>query len=220
MRIFATITPAYEAPCREWLVESLNKVEPEAELAIECFKAVKGSADFQSFAFKIHNVQKNRQLVMWVRQHKGEVIFVTDVDIIYLRPFLGILAEEMEDCDMALAREGTDDQGYNIGQMVIRCTDATADFFEDVGRELEQGAWDQEAINRLLRHSPLRHKPLPRCFANTAIWDALPPDLRLDAVSYHATDTSPRDGMSSIELKQAFFNRVREEWAALQFSSG
>ena len=214
MKIFTIITPAFETACDTWLVASLLEVEPGVDLSIECFGSIRGTTDFQPFPFKLHNHQKNRRLVEWIRHHEGEVIFVTDSDIIYVRPFLEELEAELGDADLALSMERLD-EAFNIGQMVVRCSEATARFFQSVGVELERGAWDQEAINRLLPGSGLAVKMLSRRFANTAVWEALAPEERAKILSYHATGTDPRNGKSSLELKQECFDRVLAEWRAL-----
>ena len=121
MKIFTIITPAFETACDTWLVASLLEVEPGVDLSIECFGSIRGTTDFQSFPFKLHNHQKNRRLVEWIRHHEGEVIFVTDSDIIYVRPFLEELEAELGDADLALSMERLD-EAFNIGQMVVRCS--------------------------------------------------------------------------------------------------
>jgi hypothetical protein len=215
MKIFTTITPAFKDACHEWLVASLHEVEPQAHLTIECFGAIRGTSDFQSFPFKLHNHQKNRKLVEWIRHYDGEVILVTDSDIIYLQPFMDELRMELDDADLAIAMERLHED-YNIGQMVIRCSAKTARFFEEVGRELERGAWDQEAVNRLLPISELTVRMLSERFANTAVWESLPANERMRILSFHATGTDPRDGKSSMELKKERFKQVLTEWRSLR----
>lgn len=197
----------------KWLAASIQRVEPDVDLTIRTFP-LRGDADFQSLAFKTHNRQKNRQLVNWIREHDGKLIFVTDADVVYYRPFLSALQEEAGNADLALAAE-TMAGGYNIGQMVVRCSERLVQFFEAVGEELDRGAWDQEAINRLLPASGLRHKSLSTRFANSAIWDALNTTAKREILSYHATGTEPRDGKSSLELKQMRFETVQAEWTEL-----
>ena len=215
MKIFTTITPAFKEACHEWLATSLSKTEPRTSLIIESFDAIRGTSDFQSFPFKLHNHQKNRKLVEWIRQYDGEVVLVTDSDIVYLQPFLDELKLELGNADLAIAMERLDED-YNIGQMVIRCSSKTAEFFEEVGRELERGAWDQEAVSRLLPISGLTVRMLSCRFANTAVWESLSSKERVRILSYHATGTDPRDGKSSMELKKEYFEQVLSEWRTLR----
>ncbi len=208
MRVYSTTTPAFAEACGRWLVASIRAVEPDARLTVEHFGGIPGTADFQSAAFREHNLEKNRRLASWIRANSGELIFVTDSDIIYLRPFLRRLAEELGPADLALADEGPAG-GYNIGQMVIRCTPAVAGFFGQVGEEMARGAWDQEAVNRLLGRSAITHRALSPLFSNASIWEELPDGVRAEIFSFHATATQPEGGKSSLERKQHRIDAVR-----------
>ena len=214
MKVYSTTTPAFQEACECWLVASVRTVEPDAQLTIEHFEEISGGSDFQSEAFREHNVQKNRRLVSWIRANDGDLILVTDSDIIYVQPFLRRLSEELGEADIALADEGPAG-GYNIGQMVIRCSEAVAEFFERVGDELRKGAWDQEAVNRLLAGSGIAHRKLSRLFPNTAIWRELPEASRGEIFSFHATGTLPQPGKSSMERKQDLMDDVVRYLAAL-----
>ena len=67
----------------------------------------------------------------WIRENWGETIFVTDADIIYFRPFLDQLRQDLGDAKIAFACRGVD-EGYNIGQMGLRCDKEVLEFFERV----------------------------------------------------------------------------------------
>ena len=215
MKIFSTTTPAFREASERWLVASLRAVERNADLTIEHFGEISGSPDFQSEAFREHNIEKNRRLAGWIRANAGELIFVTDADIIYVRPFLRRLEEELGAADLALADEGPFG-GYNIGQMVIRCQEPVAEFFEKVADELSRGAWDQEAVNRLLQQSGLVHRPLSPLFSNTSIWEGLPDIMRVEIFSFHATATQAEQGISSLERKQRRMEEIGRYLTALE----
>jgi hypothetical protein len=146
---------------------------------------------------------------------------VTDVDVIYLRPFAPVALPLLEGNDLLLARElvGRDDH-YNIGQMVIRPSPAVADFFLRMAHELSGGAVDhygdhqpanQDHINEELRSGQLRHAALPETVANTALWDHLGPDRSECVVSYHATETLPTPKRTSLDQKQERLANVSME---------
>lgn len=215
MKIYATITPAFQAACKEWLEASVRHAEPEAALQVEVIP-VEGTSDFGSVSFSAHNVEKNKRLVGWIRENIGETIFVTDADIVYFRPLLKDLEWELGTADIALSRETFfEKDGYNIGQMVIRCSEKVASFFEDVGKELAMGAWDQEAINRLLGVSGLHHRFLSFRFTNTGVWYPLPAEGKRNALCFHATATWATAQKSSMELKRERVSDVAREWCHL-----
>ena len=208
MKVYSTTTPAFIEACERWLKASVRAVEPDAQLVIEHFEEISGGSDFQSEAFREHNVEKNRRLVSWIRANDGDLILVTDSDIIYVQPFVQRLSEELGDADIALADEGPAG-GYNIGQMVIRCSDAAAEFFVRVGDELKKGACDQEVVNRFLfAGSGIAHRKRSPLFANTAIWNDLSEARRGEIFSFHATGTLPQPGRSSMERKQELMDGV------------
>lgn len=207
MKVYSTSTPDFLDAAQRWLASSVREVEPGCELTIEIFGEIRGCSDFLSPTFIEHYVEKNRRVVSWIRENEGQSIFVTDCDVIYVKPFLRRLEQEVEGADIAFAREGVFGE-YNIGQMVIRCSEATANFFEEIGRCLGGDAWDQQEVNRLIGSAGLRHRGLSPRFCNSAIWDRMTVSERRSVFSYHATDTKPTSEKSSLVLKQERIDAV------------
>jgi hypothetical protein len=137
---------------------------------------------------------------------------VTDADIVYLKPFDDLFAKLLDGRHMLLAREFPDDVvRLNIGQMVIRPSPEVADFFRHMAADLRDGqtqaryrrdqAANQNYINEGLRSSGLNYATLPETFANTGILKHLGEPEEVDLYSYHATETHPGRGTTSLDKK-------------------
>ncbi len=207
MKIFATITPAYDEACERWLFDSIAAVEPGAEVLVIKFDEIHGNGNFQSPEFNWHNIEKNRMVREWIQENWGETIFVTDADIVYFRPFLDQLREDLGDAKAAFACKGMG-EGYNIGQMVLRCDVEVLGFFERVGEGLLQNRWDEELVNELLGTMPLPRCNISRLFTDTSSWAGQDEASRLAAFSYHATETFPTAECTSLQRKQMRIDEV------------
>lgn len=208
MKIFTTITPAYDQVCEEWLLDSISEVEPEAEVFIVQFDDIHGLANFQAPDFNRHNIERNRCIREWISDNMDETIFITDADIVYFRPFIGQLLADLGDAKAAFARKGMD-EGYNIGQMVLKCDREVLEFFERVGEGLEQNVWDEELVNELLKTLPLPRRNISRLFTDTSSWAGIDEESRMKAFSYHATETFATAEHTSLERKRIRINEVQ-----------
>src|SRR5262249_43587774 len=154
-----------------------------------------GSGNFGSRGFKTAQKMRLELIPRWIEANAGGVILVSDIDIQYLRPFVADMIEALGDADLAFQREAPAGGG-NIGQMVIRSSQATCEFFEAVLAEhLATGEWEQGIVTRLLRSRRITHRLLPSTFANTKT------GLREGMHSFHAIQTAARGGRTSLELK-------------------
>ena len=218
MKTFATITPAYDEACERWLLDSIAAVEPGAEVMVVQFDEIQGSANFQSPDFNWHNLEKNMMVRRWIRENWGGTIFVTDADIVYFRPFLDKLIGDLGDASAAFACKGME-EGYNIGQMVLRCNAGILEFFERVGEELRQGRWDEEVVNDLLATAPFPYRNISRLFTDTSSWAGLDDPSRMAAYSYHATETFPTAELTSLQRKDIRIGEVLA-WRAARAAEG
>ena len=100
------------------------------------------------------------------------------------------------------------EQGYNIGQMVLRCDQEVLEFFERVEDGLEVVGWDEQVVNELLRDGPLPRTNLSHLFTDTLSWAALDDESRMAAFSYQATETFPTEHTTSLQEKQKRFDEV------------
>lgn len=200
MKIYAVSTPAV-AGLHDMFVQSIRGVEPDAEVIVKVLDD-SGNGDFGTDEFKAIQKRRLELICQWIKGNEGDVILVSDIDIQYLRPFAAEMVDAIGDADVAFQRE-TDENGVNVGQMVIRCSRVALRFFEEVLKIVnETGEWEQAVINRLL--PAIRSMLLPRTFANTktGFWK--------DMHSFHAIGTFPRDGKTSLELKLEKFTELAE----------
>lgn len=215
MLIYSTVTPPFESLVERWLAPSLSRLGLLDALVVVVDHAdvARGNGDFRSPGFDGHVVNKLERVAGWAREGE-EPFLVTDCDVIYLNPFVALTEGLLAGKDLLLAREYPgDDETYNIGQMVIRPSEAVADFFERIAAELRDGQVqrryrdnepaNQEYVNAELRGSALRHAPLPPSFANTGLVRRWSEADMAQLHSYHATDTLPEPGVTSLEKKHA-----------------
>lgn len=213
MLIFSTVTPRFRSLVESWLAPSLDRLGALDRLVVivDHADAARGNGNFRTPGFDAHVV--NKLAFIAERAGPGNAPFlVTDADIVYLRPFDDLLAALLDGQDILLAREYPDDaEHYNIGQMVIRPSDEAASFFRRMAADLRDGRTqaryqrdqpaNQDYINEELRRSGLRHAPLPETFANTGLLRHLGGPEAAALHSYHATETHPEAGATSLDRK-------------------
>lgn len=213
MLIFSTITPRFRSLVDNWLAPSLERLGMLDRLVVLVDHAdtARGNGNFRSAGFDAHVVNKLQFIAD--RADSGNAPFlVTDADIVYLRPCDELLAGLLDGKDILLAREYPDDAvHYNIGQMVIRPSLEVAGFFRRMAADLRDGQAqaryrrdqpaNQDYINVELSGSVLRHAPLPETFANTGLLRHLGDQAVAGFHSYHATETFPEAGVTSLEKK-------------------
>lgn len=213
MLIFSTVTPHFRSLVEDWLAPSLARLGALDRLVVvvDHADAARGNGNFRTPGFDAHVV--NKLAFIADRAKPGNAPFlVTDADIVYLRPIDDLLADLLDGKDILLAREYPDDEEhYNIGQMVIRPSNETAGFFRRMAADLRNGQAqaryrrdqpaNQDYLNQELLRSGLRHAPLPETFANTGLLRHLGGPEAAALHSYHATETHPEAGATSLDRK-------------------
>ena len=142
--------------------------------------------------------QKVRLVTASLREHSGELVVWSDVDIVFFDPATpDDLRRLMESsgCDLLFMREGRTGATVNGGFYVCRANERTVAFFEGVSLYLtaHPTLLDQDAINHTLpgSESRLRWGHLPSgYYARTHGW---PPPRRLTC--YHANETTGADNL-------------------------
>lgn len=225
MKALVTVTPSHMDLCNRWLVPSLHSVAPEIEIHViqDMSPESDGDGTFRSPGFDAHLSNKLGLVAEWAG-NEIEPFLVSDADIVYFRSPILPLLEGLGDGDLALAAERIIPTQYNIGQMVIRPGKHVRDFFLQVENELRNNnaraafqiheAANQLILHGLLKESSLRHAFLSPEFANTTVYEELPEFDKGSIVSYHATASFPRDGMSSIQVKDEMLATVSREYRA------
>jgi hypothetical protein len=218
MLIYTTVTPPFESLVSRWLAPSLARLGELDRLVvvIDHTDGARGNGDFRSSGFDAHIVNK-LQFIADRASDSERPFLITDADVLYLQPFAQLFQELMGQRDLLLAREYPGNaEHYNIGQMVIRPSAETEAFFRTLASEICQGRpltnyrrdrpANQEYLNEQLRKSVLNHAPMPESFANTGLLRHVSDETTLH--SYHATESLPRPGISSLEQKHRHFERI------------
>ena len=128
----------------------------------------------------------------------GEVIIVSDIDIIFFKPVGSLIDAAMVDQDIVFQREFKA-RGVNIGFIAIRCNQNSLGFWKEVYRRLLKNKnWDQKIVNNLLykfNYTPLRWDRFPR-----TIWSwsqGKRANLKKDIHLHHANCVSDKQGKFS-----------------------
>lgn len=200
MKIFAVSTPGVSDIRDRVFLPSIKSVEPDAQVQVENL-TFEGNGDFWNEGFRQAIEKRLECIIRWVDENRGHIILVSDLDIRYLTPFTRDMLESLDDKDIAFQRE-TPNEGVNIGQMVIRCSEQMGAFFRKVLHEYQlTGEYEQVIINRML--GGINYCLLPLTFANTKT------GFRAQMRSFHAICTRPKDGLTSTQLKFILFDSLQ-----------
>jgi hypothetical protein len=217
-KVFALTNGAADWLCEGVFLPSIRACEPDLDVTVVRVPDG-GNGDFMSSEFRAIMLARLEHIVTWVERHRGQTILVSDVDILYIRPFAAAVMVAMLDCDLAFQREGIGRSDVNAGQTVIKCSAATLSFFQRALREYRAALNsddatarqqnDQTIINWLLEQNCVRYRTLPPSFSNTNIGPAS------NLHSFHTICTLPKPGLSSMAQKRNQFTALRTHLAAL-----
>jgi hypothetical protein len=134
---------------------------------------------------------KTEMVVDAIKANKGDVILISDIDIVFYKPVLPVVLECMNGYEMCFQKE-TVNHGINIGFISIRCNDNTLTFWSKVYEVLcNSNRWDQEIVNDLLYNEKydIQWNLFPHC-----IWNWSQGNPNRDIVLHHANCTSTKEG--------------------------
>lgn len=193
MKLFSCHTPNHDILFREYFLPSVPKGFTVVSHPLE----IEGSGDFMTESFlrcvhhKVHLVRES------IRQHPGELLVWSDVDIRLMRTTPAELEFLIGDHDLALQREWRSGDEVNVGFFVCRASERTERFFSRVieGLEQEPDKHEQYMINRLLREPDrgISATQLPLSYYAKSHACPPPPNLAI----YHANCTPGADGVGS-----------------------
>lgn len=93
---------------------------------------------------------KTNMIVNAIQENDGEIILVSDIDIIFYQPVVDKIQELMKQKDILFQSEWLD-RFVNIGFIAIRCCQKTLRFWEIVRNQIFlYKSWDQRVVNELL----------------------------------------------------------------------
>jgi hypothetical protein len=191
MKLFCCYTPAHEVLFREYFRPSV----PAGFLLSDYRLEIAGAGDFLSAEFLDCIRKKVGLIVRSIEDNPDDWIVWSDVDIVFLDGIESSLDRVTKGPDVLFfQRESPRLPDVNTGFLVIRTCPQAREFFERIGRLLEEkpGLNEQMAANQLLQDGfsiPWSH--LPNSFyARTHGWPA-----PRDAVLYHANYTKSADAV-------------------------
>lgn len=85
-----------------------------------------------------------------IQENPGEIILVTDIDILFYKPILPIVLESMKNKDICFQKE-TPQGGINVGVIAMVCNQTTFGFWQRVYHILNTtNGWEQDIVNDLI----------------------------------------------------------------------
>jgi hypothetical protein len=165
MKIFAVCSRSFERLRDEWFLATLPAdMEP---IILECpVDSVPGfefrsPAHLEALDFKLYAICDV------IREHPGEVVCFSDLDVQFFGSFRNLILDAMENHDVAGMREWKDG-GLNGGFYAIRCAPHVEALWEEAAAADKSDAYlhDQDALNALLESDAhhVTHTLLPDTF--------------------------------------------------------
>ncbi|XHR28073.1 MAG: putative nucleotide-diphospho-sugar transferase [Chthoniobacteraceae bacterium] len=191
MKFFCCYTEGHRLLFEEYFRPSLPK---EVELRSTLLPGP-GAGDFLSAEFLECISRKVKLVITSLREHSGELLVWTDIDILFFRPVVAELEQLLAQSGKKILfqREGKRVAHVNTGFFVCRASEELAVFFERVLALLKSNPRinEQAAVNQLLEEGcGLDFGYLPfSYYARTHGWPP-PEDLAL----YHANATPGKNG--------------------------
>jgi len=210
MKLFCVLSQHFAPMYKQFFEPSLRRVSPELQIIPDVFE-VGGNADFRSSGFNQALIYKWKRGLEFLHDNPEQIIFFTDVDMIFNKPFVQAVLHPMAEADIAVSPESVGDikqWGVNVGVLAFRSNPQVRKFVSRILDEMIlRGQWDQFLFNSFLPQSKLRWKLLPHTFANGRV-PATP-----DSILYHATCTLPAPGKGSLELKMEALAQAEQFFA-------
>ena len=148
---------------KEMFVESMHLHMPDVDIHPIEFQTKVSSSNFGTLEFrslmreKIHTVQN------YVKEHDGETVLVSDIDILIYRPFYELLC--LKDSDIIFQKENRSN-GINTGFYLMKCNNVTYNFWKRVENEMnlhnaEAFINEQAVVNNIIDKSNIKWSFFP-----------------------------------------------------------
>ncbi|CAB5221577.1 Nucleotide-diphospho-sugar transferase [uncultured Caudovirales phage] len=139
MKLYYIITDSFKNLEEKYFVPSFNKHSPRIELnAIYYNPPEIVETRFQSPDWIATLTYKSNIILKLIEDNLGDVIMITDVDMVIVKDIYDYIVESMESKDILHQREGYTEDGINAGVTVIKCSEKTKKFFEYVRDSLAE----------------------------------------------------------------------------------
>ena len=146
---------------------------------------------------------KTEMVINSIKQNMGEIIIVSDIDIIFYKPVMDCVKVSMENHEICFQKEFKY-YGLNIGFISILCNENTLEFWEKIHDVVSTtNRWDQEIVNDFIFND--KHKIKWNLFPSS-IWNWSQGELNKDIKLHHANCASSKD--EKFEQMKFVFNHI------------
>lgn len=141
-----------------------------------------------------------------IQENLGEIILVSDIDIVFYKPVIPILLESMQEKDICFQREYESQDGINVGFISMRCNETTLQFWQKVYLNITTAeAWEQEVVNTLIYKEMY---PISWGLFPSSIWCWSQGNPRPEMALHHANCVSKKDEkFAQMEYIRAHMNK-------------
>jgi len=133
---------------------------------------------------------KTEMIIDAIKQNIDDIIIISDIDIVFYKPVIPTILENMIDNDICFQKE-TPDLGINIGFISIFCNETTLQFWNEVYEILcNSNKWDQQIVNDMIYNGKynIKWKLFP-----SSIWNWSQGNLNKDIILHHANCASTKE---------------------------
>jgi len=133
---------------------------------------------------------KTDMIIDDIKQNIDDIIIISVIDIVFYKPVIPPILENMIDNDICFQKE-TPDLGINIGFISIFCNETTLQFWNEVYEILcNSNKWDQQIVNDMIYNGKynIKWKLFP-----SSIWNWSQGNLNKDIILHHANCASTKE---------------------------
>jgi len=185
MKLFTVYSPTFEVIKQIFL----SSMQDDYDVHMTCLEDIQEVGFILDAAHQQSMMTRHRIALDAINQNMGEIVLVTDLDLLFFGKTQPMVEEAMQGRDMAVQLNGSGLMDACLGFTAIRCNEVTRVFWETfIDRYIDQlqdnpRAFDQDLFNTMLQESDLRWGFFPSQVYHTQHGWPPPEDLLV----YHAT---------------------------------
>jgi len=203
MRIINITTKAYDRLYRDYYLPSLRRQEADVEI-IELEHTSSGAGIFKDKGYMECEIFKLDTLTEYAKTNTGDLIFVTDVDIVWLKPFVNTVESLMNGMDIIWSSDTNPllsptfpkEKKINSGMTAFFALRHMADFFMLVKENAQKNSVHNDiAYADVVLRSGLSWDLFDPRFSTCLLHatDIIPDNL----IAYHATNMPNQIGLDN-----------------------
>ncbi len=207
MKLFAWHSPPFDLMAKDYF---LGTMQDKFELELERVP-VANNGEFGTKEFRDLHMRSYARVIEFLRQNKGESVFICGVDIQWFGKVIEALEHQLQNFDILFQRDHAGSDEINDGIVVARANDKVIAFYEEALAKVSES--DElmllSSMRRMLAagQANLRHGLLDHRFYARPHGDP-PPDILL----HHACNCPGRNGAVAEKIK--FMDEVRAKVGA------